>query len=122
MTDDLTEKSVAELLEKFLTTTLAQDAADKKSRYAQYNRLFKQMQLLVAELKARPGDARRELARYFQHPNAQVRVQAAIYCLALLPLESRQVLQRISDRNEFPQAADATGIMMAIDAGRYVPD
>jgi hypothetical protein len=55
------------------------------------------------------------------HPNAQVRLTSAIETLALEPIESRRVLQSISDRNEYPQAANARGMMMALDEGRYTP-
>jgi len=73
-------------------------------------------------LKSRNGDQRRALLPLFLHPNAQVRLKAATATLALAPEAARQTLQIISDRQEYPQAADARGMMRAVDKGRYVPE
>jgi hypothetical protein len=56
------------------------------------------------------------------HPNAQVRLKAATATLAVAPEAARQTLQIISDRQEYPQAADARGMMRAVDKGTYVPE
>lgn len=80
------------------------------------------MEEITAELKRRPGDARRELARFFEYPNAQVRLKAAISCLAIFPDRARGVFQDLFDGSWFPQAAEAKGILMSMDAGRYLPD
>ena len=88
---------------------------------ATYNRLFRQMDSIEEELKNRPGDQRRTLIPLFEHPNAQVRLTSALATLALVPKDARRTRQIISDRQEYPQAADARGMMMAIDAGTYVP-
>jgi hypothetical protein len=38
-----------------------------------------------------------------------------------MPEAARRTLQVISDRQEYPQAADARGKMRAVDKGTYVP-
>ena len=86
-----------------------------------FNRLFKQMEAVKEELTSRPGDQRRTLIPLLEHPNAQVRLKSAIATLALVPKEARRVLEVISDRQEYPQAADARGMMMALDEGAYIP-
>jgi hypothetical protein len=73
------------------------------------------------ELKGRVGDQRRALLPLLKHANAQVRLKAAITTLAVAPRASRQALQLIWDRNEFPQAADAFGMIRSLDKGTYVP-
>ena len=47
--------------------------------------------------------------------------KSAIATLALAPLAARQALQVISDRQEYPQAADARGMMRAVDDGTFTP-
>jgi len=122
MSANLTAQTIDQLLDRFLAIALAQDLAERKSKYAQYSRLYRRMEEVTIELKRRPGDARRDLSRFFGHPNPQVRLKAAISCLAIFPDEARRVLQDLFDGNWFPQAAEAKGILMSMDAGRYVPD
>jgi hypothetical protein len=110
-----------ELFERFVSIALAQDDALLHEKYGKYNHLYDQMTALERELRRRGSDARRVLLRAFEHPNAQVRLKAAIATLAVAPEQARQVLQTISDRNEYPQAADARGMMRALDEGTFLP-
>jgi hypothetical protein len=80
------------------------------------------MEAVEDALKSRNGDQRRALLPLFLHPNAQVRLKAATATLAVAPEAARQTLQIISDRQEYPQAADARGMMRAVDKGTYVPE
>jgi hypothetical protein len=66
--------------------------------------------------------ARRALIPLLEHPNPQVRLKSAITTLALAPEAARRALQIISDRNEYPQAADARGMMSDLDEGRFIPN
>lgn len=113
--------SGTELVERFLEIALEQDNAILMDEIARYNRLYGRMEEVKEELKRRPGDLRRALVALYDHPNAQVRLKAAIATLAVAPGSARSVLQEISDRNEYPQAADARGMMRALDEGRYKP-
>ena len=112
---------VSQLVERFVSIALAQHEALDMENYSKFNRLYSEMEAVRQELKSRPGDQRRALLSLLSHSNAQVRLKAAITTLALAPLASRQALQLIWDRKEFPQAADALGMIRAIDNGRYVP-
>ena len=114
--------TVDQLVELFLEIALAQDETLHWDQYGKYSRLFGMMNKVEAELKSRPGDQRRALVPLFKHQNAQVRVKAAIRALAVAPGAARQTLQNISDWNEYPQAADARGILMGLDDGSYKPD
>ena len=80
------------------------------------------MDIVVNELKRRPGDQRRELAIFLSDANTQVRLKAAIATLVLLPDSSRRALQMISDFNEYPQAPFARDILSGLDDGSYKPD
>jgi hypothetical protein len=116
------DMSVDQLVERFLTIALEQYEAILDGRYAKYNRLYDQMKSVEAELKRHDGDQRLALLSLLNHPNPQVRLKAAIANLAVAPDEAREALQNISDRNEHPQAADARGMMEALDDGTFKPN
>ena len=117
----LNEIATEELVDQFVRIALDQDRAMRYNDNATFKRLFHQMDAIKEELKGRPGDQRRTLIPLHEHRNAQVRLKSAIATLALVPKDARRVLQVISDRQEYPQAADARGMMMALDEGTYIP-
>ena len=79
------------------------------------------MDIVVNELKRRPGDQRRELVRFLKDANTQVRLKSAIATLVLAPDRSRRALQMISDFNEYPQAPFARDILSGLDDGSCTP-
>jgi hypothetical protein len=113
--------TVNQLVERFVAIALDQDEAIFMHNNAKFNRLFEQMDAIKQELASRAGDQRRELIPLHGHPNAQVRLKSAIATLALAPAAARRTLQIISDRQEYPQAVDARGMMSALDEGRFIP-
>ena len=118
---ELKDLSVAQLVDKFTAITLAQFKAELYDEFSKYNRLYREMVAVEQELKGRPGDQRIALVPLFQHSNPQVRLMAAQFTLAVAPAESRQTLQEIWDRKEFPQAADALGTLRALERGDRKP-
>ncbi|MBI4275958.1 MAG: DUF2019 domain-containing protein [Rhizobiales bacterium] len=118
----LQDMTVEQLVQLFITIALDQDKAIMTNDNAKYNRLYSQMDDVKNELKRRADDQRRALIELYDHPNVQVRLKAAITTLGLAPEAARRVLQIISDRAEFPQAADANGILRALDNGTFVPN
>jgi hypothetical protein len=118
---DLHAMTVESLVESFLANALEQYEAELIDAYAKYNRLFRRMRLLENELQSRPGDQRHALLPLCDHRNAHVRLRAAIATLAIAPEKARQTLQIIVDRNEYPDAADARGMLRALDQGTYTP-
>lgn len=118
---DLRDMSVDQLLGRFSEIALAQHDALLMNDTAKFNRLFDEMEEVEAELKFRAGDQRRILLHLFDHPNPQVRLAAAKATLALAPKEARNVLQKIKDRREYPQALDAGMTMRALDDGVFKP-
>jgi len=117
----LQDMSVAELVGHFVSIALAQNRAMRQDDNAKFNRLYWQMEATEEERKARDGDQRRALLPLFSHPDAQVRLKAAIATLAVAPGAARRTLQIISDRQEYPQAADARGMLRAVDERTYIP-
>ena len=118
---DAPDIRVRQLIEQFLAIALEQDHAILYGDNSRFNRLFDKMHAVKNELKAMPGDQRRALLPLLQHPNAQVRLKSALATLSVDYDAARQALQILSDRNEYPQAADARGMMSALDAGTYRP-
>lgn len=119
---ELSSLSATQLVEKFAAIAREQDQAILASATAKYNRLYDRMAEVVDELKSRPGDQRRELARLYEFPNVQVRLKAAIHTLAVMPIEARSQLEIIAEMHWFPQTADALGMLRSMDQGRYVPN
>jgi hypothetical protein len=115
----LQDMSVDQLVERFMEIGLAEDEALLDDEIARYNRLYDEMRDVEGELRVRGPKARLELLKLFDHPNAQVRLKAAIATLAVAPSAARRTLQTISNRQEYPQAADARGMIRALDNGTY---
>jgi Domain of unknown function (DUF2019) len=121
MNPALSDMTIDQLVERFAAIALEQYEALLDGRYAKYNRLYDQMAHIETELKLLGGDQRRALLPLLVHFNPQVRLKAAIATLAVRPNSARQALQEISDRNEYPQAAEARGILGGLDDGTYAP-
>jgi hypothetical protein len=85
-----------------------------------YNELYSKMEEIVAELKGRDGDQRRELLVLHSHQNDQVRLMSAIHTLAIDYERSRSVLQVLADRGHFPTGMDARGMLRALHECRYI--
>jgi hypothetical protein len=115
---DLAEMTVAQLVERFTEIARVQHRATLMFQIAKYNRLFDQMSDVMAALKARSGDERRALIPLYDHPNAQVRFTAAVATMRLNREGARRVLEVISERNEYPQAADARSILQSLEEGK----
>jgi hypothetical protein len=119
--DDLSAMSIAELVSQFTTLALAQDKAELMNDNAKFRRLFCQMDAVEKELKARTGDQRSALLPLLNHSNAQVRLRSAIATLAIASEPARRTLELISDRQEYPQAIDARGMIRALRDGSFRP-
>jgi hypothetical protein len=76
---------------------------------------------VIDALKRREGDRRRVLARFYDHANFRVRLNAAHATLALMPQEARTVFESISQSGLQPYCADAAGTLGNLDSGFYKP-
>jgi hypothetical protein len=113
--------SVQELVARFLSTGLAQYDAAYVVDTRKYNRFFVAMQAIENELKRREGDQRRALLPLLNHSNVQVRMMAAHAVLSISPALARKAFESVRDSGIFPQAADASGTLRALENGTYVP-
>lgn len=117
--NDLVQLGAEELVDRFISIALSQDEANRTDDTSEYNSLFDDMELVELELKQRVGDQRRLLLPLLQHKNAQVRLKSALATLAIDQAAAIAALQKISDQNEYPEAADARGMMRSLAEGRY---
>lgn len=113
--------TVDELVQRFASLALEQDDALLDSTISKVNRLFRKLQDISAELKAREGDQRRALLKLYDHPNAQVRLKATKATLAVAPEAARRMLETIAESREFPQAGEAGMSIYNLDAGVFKP-
>jgi hypothetical protein len=118
---NLYELSVAELLERFTIASLGQYQAEFESNIAKQNKFVRQTMAIADELKSRPGDQRVALTKLYDHPNVQVRLNAAKLTLAVAPTAAREVIQTIKDSKEYPQAMDAGMCLWTIEQGIFTP-
>jgi hypothetical protein len=118
---DLVQMSVDELIERFVALALKEDRADLEDDIPEFTRLFWQMEAVEGELKSRKGDQRHALTRLYGHRNAQVRLCAAKATLAVAPKEARELIEKIANSHEFPQAGEAGMTLRALDQGIFKP-
>lgn len=114
--------STDELLKRFVELGVEQDDALPGPSRARFNRLYSEKTALLAELRNRSGDERRLLMKFYDHPNIQVRLNAAKATLAIAPAEARQELERIRASRYPPQAGDAGMAIWALDEGIFKPE
>lgn len=121
MKKSLRTLSTDELLDLFAEAAVAQFNAELRSDIGKQNKLIREGWAIVAELKSRKGDQRSELARLYDHPNVQVRLNAARLSLAVAPIAARALIQGIADSKKYPQAMDAGMCLWALDQGIFKP-
>lgn len=112
---------VKDLVAKFIEIGIAQYRAVYVFDNAKYNRLYKAMGRVRAELEAMPGDQRRALLPLLSHSNVQVRLKAAHSLLALYPALARKALEDIRDSGIVPQNAEALSAIGGLDDGICIP-
>jgi cytochrome c oxidase assembly protein Cox11 len=112
---DLTGLTVGELVERFAAMGAAQNKALLWDEYAEFSRLYWQMDEIRNELQERPGDQRRALMTLFNHADPQVRLKAGLATIDVTPDAAREVLQKLVDTRCYPQAADALATIWHLD-------
>ena len=114
---DLSKLSVDRLLERFIELGLAEDAARDQDNLKLYNRLYAEVEAVDKELRSRGREARLILTRLYDHPNIQVRLQAAQFSYGVAPEAARRCLQAIADSKIPPQYLDAGMSLGLLDEG-----
>lgn len=130
---DLTSMTVDQLVSYFAETATAEEEAinDATTDESDPTRApaVKKMHVLYAELKRIDGELRRRgrearlaLMPLYDHPNAQVNLQAAFYTLGVAPAIARERIRVIADSEWPPQFWQARSIMSALENGNLKPD
>jgi hypothetical protein len=118
---DLKAMTVAQLVENFADMGVRQNKALLWDELSEFNSLYWQIDAIREELKSRPGDQRRALLALFNHPDMQVRLNAAKSTLAVAPDQAWAMLERFKERRRGPQAGDAGMCLWNLDRGVFVP-
>jgi len=114
--------SIDELVDHFAQICAEQDQALFDDEYAKFNKLYKEMDVVDKEIRARGVDARLALLQLYKNPNMQVRLQAARRTLGVAPHAARQLIEDIAGSGWFPQAGDAGMTLDNLDSGFFKPD
>jgi hypothetical protein len=109
--------SVDQLVDRFMKIALAQSHAIDLNRNDKYNRVFDRMIEVMGEFLVRPIEQRRALMKLYAHPDPQVRYEAAFITQDIAPEQVRKVCEILIERNEYPQAADARGMIDNLEKG-----
>lgn len=117
MTKQVKNMSLEELLSSFVEIGIAQGEAAEEFRTAAYNRLFDRKSKILDELRRRGNDERRILIALYEHPNIQVRLNAAKSTYALNTVGARAVIQSIADSKISPWAGSAGMTLWSLDEG-----
>jgi hypothetical protein len=118
---DLTSLTIQQLVDRFADLGIVQDQALLEGNIARYTRLYKQMEAVDTELRARGLEARRALMALYKHPNVQVRLATAKRTLGVAPDEARAELEALSKLIWLPQGPDAGMCLWNLENGVFKP-
>jgi hypothetical protein len=118
----LEQMTTDQLVTRFAEIGIAQDQAELMGEIGKFNSLYRQMDATEKELRRRGQAARLALLRLYEHPNMQVRLNAAKRTLGVAPESARKVIQAIYDSKWYPQAGDAGMTLSNLDRGIFKPD
>jgi hypothetical protein len=118
----LEDVSADQLVDRFAEIGIAQYQALLGGATREFSQLYGQMDAIDKELRARGKEARLALVRLYDHPNIQVRLQAASFTLGIAPAVARKVIEDVKKSDWFPQAGDAGMTLRYLDEGIFKPD
>ena|SRR5579862_2741837 len=87
-----------------------------------YTRLYREMAAISNELKARGQDARRQLIPLYDHPNVQVRLQAACFSYGVAPEAARKCIEKVRTHPLAYYRLDAGMTIRGLDDGTSMLD
>ena len=130
---DLTTMTIEQLVTYFAETAEAEEEAingmttdmsdpTRPAAVKRSDELCDEIERIDRELRRRGREARLALMPLYDHPNAQVNLQAARYTLGVAPERARERLQVIADSDWPPQFWQARSILSALEHGNLKPD
>jgi hypothetical protein len=112
----------AELVSQFSAIAKARGEATMMLDTRRANACFDRMKAVDLEMRARGTETRKALVPLLSNPDRYVRYYAAMYLLALAPDQARAILEWNTKFEVGILAADARGMLRALDEGTYKPD
>jgi hypothetical protein len=130
---DLRAMTLDQLIAYFVETATAEEEAvlgsttdmsdpTREAAVERMQELSEEIVRIDRELRRRGPEARLALIPLYDHPNAQVNLQAAHYTLGVAPEVARERLQVIADSGWAPQFWQARSILSALEHGNFKPD
>lgn len=98
---DISKVDTEKLLDVFVQLSLQQGEAHDLAKPSLVNRLGDRLYDISDELIRRTDDRGRSLLKLFEHPNTQVRFNAATSVSGLFTKEARQAIQIIADSSSY---------------------
>ena len=117
--------SNAELVARYIGLSVKQSTAhyeeDDAIAVQEYNRLYKGINAISHVLRARGVEARRALIPLLQHPNPQVRLNAAHELLAIAHDQAYATLEKLSEGEPGIFRLKAGMALSLLEDGTYKP-
>lgn len=120
--NNLNSLTVDQLVKKFTEIGIAQDKAEDADNVSLFNRLYREMDAVDQEIRKRGAEARLALLQLCEHPNLQVKLQAAKFAYGASPEIAQKCLQVICDSKIPPQYLDAGMSLQSIADGTSMLD
>lgn len=117
----LEEMTIDRLVERFAEIGTAQDMAERDDDIGKYNLLYWEADAVEKEIRSRDQDARRTLLQLYDHPNMQVRLNAATATLAVAPEKARGGSSSYQGVTVAPQAMHAGMLIRGLGDGSFKP-
>ncbi|MGE0500192.1 MAG: DUF2019 domain-containing protein [Rhizobiaceae bacterium] len=119
MSTQLKKKSVEELVELFVELSREQHEFMIDGPPSKYNRLYKRVREIAAELQSRPGDQRMALHPLLAHPKLQVKMNAAYILLDIARDDAFATLKWVAESRYTPFNAHAAWTVDAIEENDF---
>lgn len=113
--------SPGELVSLFADIAAAQYKAIWIADNKRYNKLFKKMREIIAEIDSRPGRLRKMLVTLYGSDNPFVRYKAATFTVVVDPAKAKKVIQEVAGLQNDPAGFEAGMTLFRMDDADYAP-
>ena len=117
----LNNLTINELVARFVSLSERQYPLLLNDEIKKYNRLFDKQTEIDKELRRRGIEARLELTKLFNHPNIQVRMNAARHSMGVAREPALNVLRQITQEDFGPFRLHAGMAVALIEDGTVTP-
>jgi plasmid replication initiation protein len=117
----LDKLAIDELVAIFVSSSEQQYELILDDEINKYNRLVEKQDEIIKELRKRGVEARLELTKLFDHPNIQVRLNAARRSIGVAREPALNVLRQIVKEDFGPFRLDAGMTVALVEDGTIIP-